>query len=260
MSRPFLALERFIERIFERPVNRLFRTRLQPVQLQRRLERAMETERRVGADRTYAPNRFRVQLHPDDLADFAGYQVTLEDELAEELLARAHARGYVLVDRPSVTLHANGAMARGEVAVIAEVTDLGRAGPAAAEIDGGGGVSGAPEPGVLGAHTAVFEVPVRGAPPLGLTVREPGAPARHLGPQAGGLRIGRAPDNDLVLRDGRVSRHHGQLTARGGTWVYRDLGSTNGSFLNGVRVTEIALGPGDVLRLGDSVLTVEAPA
>jgi FhaA, N-terminal domain/FHA domain len=259
MSRPFLALERFIERIFERPVNRLFHTRLQPVQLQRRLERAMETERRVGADRTYAPNRFRVQLHPDDLADFTSYQATLEDELAEELLARAHARGYALVDRPSVSLHANAAVTRGEVAVIAEVTDVRRGTLAAAEIDGGGSDPAAPAAGVLGVHTAVFEVPVRVAPPLGLTVREPGGAARHLRPQAGGLRIGRAPDNDLVLHDGRVSRHHGQLTARGGTWVYRDLGSTNGSFLNGVRVTEIALGPGDVLRLGDSVLTVEAP-
>ena len=102
MSRPFLALERFIERIFERPVNRLFRTRLQPVQLQRRLERAMETERRVGADRTYAPIHFRVQLHPDDLADFADYQVTLEDELVR---SRSLRTGSVTIStgQPSIS-------------------------------------------------------------------------------------------------------------------------------------------------------------
>lgn len=257
MPRPFLALERFIERAFERPVSRLFHTRLQPVQLQRRLERAMDTERRVGADRTYVPNRYRVQLHPDDLADFASYQATLEAELADELLARAHARGYALVDRPRVSLHANVAMPRGEVAVIAELTDPGSPGAAP---DAGQGTPAPLAAAGLGSHTAVFELPPRGAPTLALTVREPGTPPRRLAPQVGGLRIGRAPDNDLVLRDGRVSRHHGQLTPRGGTWIYRDLGSTNGSFLNGTRVTEIALGPGDVLRLGDSVLTVEAAA
>ena len=40
--------------------------------------------------------------------------------------------------------------------------------------------------------------------------------------------------------------------------VYADLGSTNGSFVNGVRVTEIALGPSDVVQLGGSALTIEA--
>jgi pSer/pThr/pTyr-binding forkhead associated (FHA) protein len=39
--------------------------------------------------------------------------------------------------------------------------------------------------------------------------------------------------------------------------VYTDLGSTNGSFLNGSPVTEIALGPGDVLQLGNSTVTIE---
>ena len=56
---PLAAIERFFERLFERPSARLFRVRLQPVQLQRRIERAMEAERLATADRTLVPEPLR---------------------------------------------------------------------------------------------------------------------------------------------------------------------------------------------------------
>ena len=71
------------------------------------------------------------------------------------------------------------------------------------------------------------------------------------------LTLGRAADNGLVIADPRVSRHHARLQARRGTLVFTDLGSTNGSRLNGVRVDECALGMGDRLLVGDTVLLVE---
>jgi pSer/pThr/pTyr-binding forkhead associated (FHA) protein len=70
------------------------------------------------------------------------------------------------------------------------------------------------------------------------------------------VRVGRGQDNEVVLPDEQVSRHHGQLAARQGALIYRDLGSTNGSFVNGERVSEIAIGPGDVLQIGRSQVTV----
>ena len=70
------------------------------------------------------------------------------------------------------------------------------------------------------------------------------------------MRIGRAPDNDLVLGDGRVSRHHGRIAGRLGTLVYTDLGSTNGSRVNGEAVIEVVLGPGDRILVGDTTLEV----
>ena len=71
------------------------------------------------------------------------------------------------------------------------------------------------------------------------------------------LTIGRAADNDLALADGRVSRHHARITGRRGTLVYTDLGSTNGSRVNGAAVGELVLGAGDRIELGDTVLVVE---
>ena len=55
MARPLMALEGFFERLLERPAARLFRVPLQPVQLERRIDRAMDTGRRLSADRTYVP-------------------------------------------------------------------------------------------------------------------------------------------------------------------------------------------------------------
>jgi len=62
---------------------------------------------------------------------------------------------------------------------------------------------------------------------------------------------------DFVAVDGRVSRHHGRIVGRRGTLVYEDLGSTNGSRVNGVTVAQVVLGVGDRLEVGDTALIVE---
>jgi pSer/pThr/pTyr-binding forkhead associated (FHA) protein len=105
--------------------------------------------------------------------------------------------------------------------------------------------------------TAVFAAPQANAPAAQLAVRAPGGPVVRYPVRGGTLRLGRSLDNDIVLGDERVSRHHGQIALRLGMLVYTDLGSTNGSFLNGGAVTEIALGPGDVLQVGSSTVTIE---
>src|SRR6478609_511036 len=104
---PLTAIERFFERLFERPSARLFRARLQPIQLQRRIERAMEGERLTTSDRTLVPNRYVVHIHPDDLADFGDMSGTLATELADGALSFARAHRYTVVDRPRVDLVAD---------------------------------------------------------------------------------------------------------------------------------------------------------
>ncbi|ALV37692.1 FHA domain-containing protein [Streptomyces sp. CdTB01] len=68
------------------------------------------------------------------------------------------------------------------------------------------------------------------------------------------VRIGRAADNDLVIDDLVVSRHHAELRALpDGTYEIADLGSHNGTYLNGAPVTAAPLGPGDIVGIGHSV-------
>lgn len=64
------------------------------------------------------------------------------------------------------------------------------------------------------------------------------------------IRIGRKPGNDLVLHDEKTSGVHAEVVFEGGRHVLRDLGSTNGTFLDGKRVTEIVLSAGDVVTVG----------
>jgi len=262
---PLAAIERFFERLFERPSARLFRTRLQPVQLQRRIERAMEAERLSSADRTLAPNRFAVHLHPTDLEAFGDMTGSLASELADGALVFARTRHYTLVDRPRVDLLADTTVERADIRVIARFADpiAGRDrrdlgphhddggdsnGDAAEQMQGGGGPT----------DTMVFTIPRPSAPAARLRVIPPDADELVCEFDGTSLTIGRAADNDLVVPDGRVSRHHARISGRRGTLVYTDLGSTNGSRVNGAPVGELVLGAGDRIELGDTSVIVEA--
>ncbi|MBN1314308.1 MAG: FHA domain-containing protein [Anaerolineales bacterium] len=73
--------------------------------------------------------------------------------------------------------------------------------------------------------------------------------------------LGRKPDCDIVLADPSISRKHTQITQKGQVYAISDLGSSNGTFVNGVRIQhEVLLKPGDQVRLGDRVLQVSLPA
>ena len=92
------------------------------------------------------------------------------------------------------------------------------------------------------------------------TIREirPDRSSRSVAFDGRPLTIGRAPDNGVVIRDGRASRHHARIDGRRGSLVLTDLGSTNGSFVNDRRVESIALGEGDRIRIGTTTLLIES--
>lgn len=83
----------------------------------------------------------------------------------------------------------------------------------------------------------------------------------ELVPLAGGrVVVGRAQENDIVLADRRVSAAHAVLEQIGPHWCVRDLGSRNGTYLNGERLlVERVLEPGDEVRLGDTRLVFRTP-
>ena len=64
------------------------------------------------------------------------------------------------------------------------------------------------------------------------------------------LVIGRSSGCELVLADDTVSRHHAELRFEDGRWLLRDLGSSNGTYINGRLVTEAEVRRGDVVYLG----------
>ncbi|HLQ49054.1 MAG TPA: FhaA domain-containing protein [Candidatus Dormibacteraeota bacterium] len=259
------ALERFFERIFERQTARLFRTRLQPIQLQRRLERSMESARHRDGERTLVPNRYAIHLAPADLEALRAVHPNLAADLADAALAFARGHGFTLADRPTVALVADATVETADVR-IAVTTDHRRDEAA----DSNRGIRAA-EPADAAAperrdddqpppteHTAVFVVPMIESSRATLREIRPDGSSRSI--VAGGrpLTIGRASDNGLVLADSRASRHHARLYGRRGALVLTDLGSTNGSWVNDRRIDEMALGEGDRIRIGDTILIVES--
>jgi phosphoserine phosphatase RsbU/P len=85
------------------------------------------------------------------------------------------------------------------------------------------------------------------------------SPARH--PLEGGIiSIGRASDCTIPIRDRYLSRKHAEIHQIRGSWVLKDLGSANGTYLNGFRVeSDQSLKPGDRIRLGDTEIVFETP-
>jgi hypothetical protein len=255
---PLAALERFFERLFERQTARLFRTKLQPIQLQRRVERAMESDRVREGSRTAVPSRYAIHLAPEDLAALREAHPSLAADLADAALAFARGHGYHLPDRPTVGLVADRRIQTGDVRVEAGGEPRQAAGIARDEADEGD-AAGAPEEGDRPAfdRTAVFVVPAPNAPRATLREIRPNGSTRSIVVDGRPLTIGRAPDNGLVLHDSRASRRHARLFARSGVLILADLGSTNGSFVNDRRVEEMPLGEGDRIRIGDTILVVE---
>jgi hypothetical protein len=71
------------------------------------------------------------------------------------------------------------------------------------------------------------------------------------------LLVGRHPACDVVVADPSVSRRHAQLTFRDGVWMLQDLGSTNGTTVNGERVGRTTLRAGDVISLGSQAIQLD---
>jgi hypothetical protein len=103
---------------------------------------------------------------------------------------------------------------------------------------------------------------VSGSVAIEAVLDEPDWPAMLVGPDGAatplrdGLRIGRSEDNDVVLRDGRVSRVHARIIAEDGGFAIEDAGSTNGTFVDGRAVRRARLRPGAKVVLGETVLEV----
>lgn len=240
-------VEAFLERLFQAPAGR-FGARLQPVTLTKRIERAMDTNKSFSNDGVLVPNHYDVHLSPTDYASFDTYRGSLEDDLAHGVLSRARRERYTLVARPRVRLLADSGIRRGDVRVAAAMID-----------DHGSRVrSDAPLP---SSDTMVFQRPAgRDAGPerpdsavrAYLLVSTRGRPPVQFDLGDAVIGVGRGSDNDVIVDDPEVSRHHCQLKLQHGAYSFADLGSRNGSFVNGQPVSEIALGPGDVIRIGST--------
>jgi hypothetical protein len=71
------------------------------------------------------------------------------------------------------------------------------------------------------------------------------------------ITVGRVEDNTFQIADGSVSSHHAEILLRGNDIIIRDLNSTNGTFINNEKISEMLLKPGQTLRFGQVELKID---
>lgn len=241
-----------LERLLEGGFKSAFKSEVQPIELARKLAREMDSHRAASISRTYAPNEFTVFLSPPDREQFAHFEEGLQRELSLYLLEHARKRGYSLLSRPSVAFETEDRLELGLFGIQARLAD-----PPEEEVS-------PVEPQAPAGHTQVYNVRDLQAPPQELddpraaarphrAVLESGDRRFALGPPS--TVVGRGRESDIRLDDPNISRRHVQFRTDGAEWIASDLGSTNGTRLNGTALTgPTALRSGDVVELGNTVL------
>ncbi|HWH44235.1 MAG TPA: DUF3662 and FHA domain-containing protein [Thermoleophilaceae bacterium] len=237
-------LEAKLEGLVEGAFSRAFKSQVQPVEIAHKLVKEMEDRKTVSVSRTYVPNHYRVFLSPKDRAQFEGYEDALRKELSDYVLEHARAEGLALVSRPQVELETDERLALGEFGIQAQLVDLHD------DEEPSGGDFG---------HTMVYS-PDREARPLispdsARAVLSGAGRRLVLGGEA--MVVGRSRDCDIRVDDPNVSRRHAELRRTPEGWTLVDLGSTNGTKLNGRRVDEAPLSPGDDVMFGLTRYTFE---
>ncbi|HEY8744920.1 MAG TPA: DUF3662 and FHA domain-containing protein, partial [Chloroflexota bacterium] len=233
----------------ERPFTRLAGSRLQPVEIARALAKELVANRRVSVGHVYAPNWFRAQLAEQDFRQCEPFLLQLQREIAQDLIRQAQRRKYDFVGTVSVELLADATLRRGDILASAEIRET----------------EATYRPGVEAtvARTSIFsvvspprvEAPPDDVAPVALTIRDERGVEQHLQMAGEELRFGRGLDNDVVLDSLSVSREHARLLRADGLFI-EDLGSRNGTFVNGQRVQRARVGPGDRIRLGATELRI----
>jgi hypothetical protein len=247
-------LEAKLGGLVEGAFGKAFRTSVQPVELAHKLAKEMEDNQMASVSRVYVPNHYRVFLSPQDREQFASYEPALRKELSDYLLEHARQESFALSTRPQVEFHTDDRLDLGEFGIQAQLLA-----PPEEEQPAGAADVPAPSAGDFG-HTMVYS-PSREARPLeapqgrrqALLV---GQDRRNV---LSGSRVvlGRSREADIVLQDPNVSRRHAELRRDEGGWQVVDLGSTNGIKVNGRRVDQQPLSPGDQITIGVTDLTFE---
>ena len=268
----FRNIERKIGGMVEGVFGRTFRSSVQPVELARKLAKEMDDHRTISIHRVYVPSGYTIYLNPADREQFTAYETQMCTELEEYLVEHARREGYTTATRPVVTLETEDDLHVGMFGIAVETGDE-------EELEARSARAPAPAPSVpIAAPLPPIAPDVPTAPP-GATMVYAADPTPEPEPEPEPARtaevavlmwdgrehdlaeqatvIGRSSECDIVVDDPNVSRRHAEVRRVGRGFSLVDLGSTNGTEVNGQRVTETSLMNGDVIGVGTTRITFE---
>ncbi|WP_433389021.1 FhaA domain-containing protein [Micromonospora sp. KLBMP9576] len=249
---PVSVLQRFekrLEGLVEGAFAKVFKGVVHPVEILNAMQREAEAHKAILAGgRTLVPNRYVIDLSPYDHSRLAPYAAALAQELAQSQAEFIGEQAWTVYGDVIVEIERGEGLDTGMFRVTAEVYTGGEVAPVSAP----GYDSGQP------AYPAYDQGGGYGPPAGhggGRNVRLVSGDGRTYPLQMGSTVIGRGDQANLRLPDVGISRRHARLDFDGGQVVLTDLGSTNGTMVNGQRVSAVALNPGDMIQLGTTTLT-----
>jgi hypothetical protein len=247
------SIEDRLEGLVEGFFTKVFRSGLQPVEVGRRILREMGELKTVSVNRIYAPNEFRVLMGPDDHGRFAQMEAGLAREFSELVIDQAKQNRWNLMGLPRISFVEVDKMGKGEFKVEAAL---------AADPDRPAHVS-THEPDddpsssrALPTDTAT-RLGVQGVGATLVVLDDDGKATERISVTRTPVVIGRMSSCDVVLADSNVSRRHAELRRDGSDWVIEDLGSTNGTLVDGKLASQHELSGGETLGFGTSALRFE---
>jgi len=234
-----LRLERRIEALIEGVFAPWAHDRVHPVEIGRRVFRAMDEGAVAGLGGLIVPNVYQVFLNPHEFAPYADLAAPLAVELEAAVRARVDELGASVPGAVRVSLDARDEIARREIYVEARLVP-----------------DEAPQPRDDG-DTRIYRR--RDDPPrvrLRVLAGPPGAAGLEFVGVGPVVTIGRRADQDIVLNDPSVSRTHARIDLAADRAEISDLGSTNGTLVNGKRsgAAPVPLHAGDRVQLGTVLL------
>ena len=240
------TIESKLESLFEGVFGRAFRTNVQPVELARKLVKEMDDHRTVSVSRIYVPNEYTIYLAPDDREQFADFEDSLRDELAEYLMEHARREGYVLLTNPVVKLETDADLDKGVFGIATRLVRGARPPQDAPQAEAAQGATMVYKPvkGEEAAEDSPSEV-VREVASLTIDGTKHQISERR-------MVLGRSKDCDVKLADPNVSRRHAEIRQEGATYWLVDLDSTNGVEVNGRRVKKFKLEDGTRFTVGST--------
>ncbi len=234
---------------------RLLRAGVRPTELAEAVQEYLREQQEVTDDGVRAPNVLRITLSTKDHERLGRYGIALPRALGTLVVETAADSGWTLVGPVKVRIDRDEMIRPGAYRLVGRIEPVDGWGPSEPPEPTSGAPSHRTEAGPDGDSVAVIPA----ADPGGIT--DPTLIVRT-GVDAGarlvldGRRVtaGRGTGCDLVVRDTTVSREHAAFVLRGDVWWVLDLGSTNGTRVNGLRAAEHPVTRGDRIELGDVVV------
>ena len=247
---PVSVLQRFekrLEVLVEGAFAKVFKGVVHPVEILNAMQREAEAHKAILAGgRTLVPNRYVIDLSPYDHSRLAPYAAALAQELAQSQAEFIGEQGWTVYGDVIVEIERGEGLDTGMFRVTAEVYTGGDVAPRP--------TYESPNP----YQQQSYDQGGYGPPPSGgqgRNVRLISNDGRNYPISIGSTVIGRGDQANMRLPDVGISRRHARIDYDGNQVVLTDLGSTNGTMVNGQRISAVALSPGDMIQLGTTTLT-----